>query len=103
MKLRKGDTVQVIAGTSKGKTGKVLRVDQEASRITVEGINLRVKHSRPRRQGQTGQKLELPAAFHISNVMLMCPKCGKPTRVGLSGQGQKGKKRICKQCDQTLD
>lgn len=103
MNIRKGDNVKSIAGASRGKTGKVLSINRQTNRITVEGVNLRVKHTKPRRQGQAGQKVELPASMHISNVMLVCPKCGKTTRVGKSSQDHESKKRMCKECKQTID
>ncbi len=109
MKLKKGDMVKVIAGSSRGKTGKVLSVLAQQGKITVEGVNMRIKHSKPRRQGQKGQKIEFPAALSISNVMLVCSKCGAPTRIAMSTKeggltAQTGKKqRVCKKCAQMID
>ncbi|MDO8505454.1 MAG: 50S ribosomal protein L24 [bacterium] len=110
MKLKKGDMVKIITGTSRGKTGKVLQVFSEKGRITVEGVNVRVKHTRPRKEGQKGQKIEFPAPMAVSNVMLLCPKCQKQTRIAMQTKvgdlpaGKAGKKlRMCKQCKQVID
>ena len=107
MNIKKGDKVQIIAGKDKGKTGKVLQVFPEKKRISVEGLNLLIKHMRPRRQGEDGQRIEFPAPMNISNVMLVCPKCGKPSRVGkkiVEVEGKRNKKyRECKKCKQTVD
>lgn len=103
MKIKKGDTIQTITGTSRGKIGKVLQVFPEAGRLIVEGVNLRVKHSRPRRQGQKGQKIEFPAALAVSNVMLVCPKCQKPTRIAMQMKAGEKKLRMCKKCKQIMD
>lgn len=103
MKIRKGDTIKALAGASKGKTGKVLRVLADEGRLVVEGINIRKKHTRPRKQGQKGQKIEFPAPMQISNVMLVCPKCGKPTRIAMKVQENVKKMRECKRCSQSID
>ena len=103
MKLRKGDMVKVISGTSRGKTGKVLNVASEDNRITVEGVNVRIKHTRPRKEGQKGQKIEFPAPMAVSNVMLVCPKCQKPTRISMHTKDADKKLRMCKKCKQIMD
>lgn len=101
MKLKKGDTVLIISGKDRGKKGKVLEALPKEERIVVEGANLRKKHVRPRRMGEKGQIIELPAPIHISNLKLICPKCGKATRVGY--KILEGKKiRICKKCGQEI-
>jgi large subunit ribosomal protein L24 len=97
MKIRKGDQIKMIAGKDRGKQGKILRVDKNAERVSVEGLNLLKKHRRPKKQGEKGQRVEIPAAVHISNVKLICPHCGKATRVGYSFSQDK-KVRICKKC-----
>src|SRR3989338_7810191 len=81
MKIKKVDKVKILAGKDKGKTGKVLQVFASADRASIEGLNLLIKHMRPRKQGEKGQRLEFPAPLNLSNVMLVCPKCDKPTRV----------------------
>lgn len=103
MKIRKGDTVKILTGVSKGKTGKVLKVAAEQGRLTVEGVNLRKKHVRPKKQGQQGQLIEFPAPLHISNVALQCPKCGKAARVGFIVKVGEKKRRVCKKCRQVID
>lgn len=112
MKLKKGDKVKITAGKDKGKTGKVLQIFTSGNRASVEGLNLLIKHLRPRRQGEKGQRIEFPASLDISNMSLLCPKCGKASRVGykyseVGGEGDKKKKRkkfrICKKCNQTVD
>lgn len=79
--IKKGDTVIVIAGRDKGKTGKVVSVDNEAARVTVERIAMVKRHRKPRGQ-EPGGILEKETPIHVSNVMLLCPSTHKPTRVG---------------------
>ena len=97
MKIKKGDTVLIIAGKDKGKTGKVFRAFPKENKVLVEGVNLRKRHQRPRRAGEKGQIITLPAAISISNVKLICQKCGKATRVGYKVAESK-KYRLCKKC-----
>lgn len=108
MNIKKNDNIKVIAGKDKGKTGKVLQVFPLTERASVEGINLLIKHLRPRRQGEKGQRVEFAAPLHMSNIMLICPKCNQPTRIRhqvLSGDnGKKGSKvRVCIKCKATID
>ena len=97
MRIKKGDQIQIIAGKDKGKRGKVLRVVSEKQKITVEGLNLAKKHMKPKKGGEKGQRIEIPMLLNVSNVMLVCPKCGKLTRVFFK-VGNKEKSRICKKC-----
>jgi large subunit ribosomal protein L24 len=98
LKLKKGDTVKMLAGRDKGKTGKVVAVDRKDFSITVEGINLITRFQRAKKAGQKGQRVRLPASFSPSKVMVVCPNCGKTTRVGFE-QSPEGKKlRKCKKC-----
>jgi large subunit ribosomal protein L24 len=97
MKIRKGDQIQIIAGKDKGKSGKVLHVVPEKLRIVVEGLNLAKKHMKPKKGGEKGQRIEIPMSLSISNVMLICPKCGKSTRVEFK-VGKNEKSRVCKKC-----
>ena len=101
MKIRKNDTVLIISGKDRGKRGKVLDVFPEEERIVVEGVNLRKKHIRPKRAGEKGQVVETPARISVSNVKLICSKCGKSTRVGRKII-EKKKYRICKKCNQEV-
>lgn len=119
MKIRKGDKVQIIKGkdrvrmtkkgekTAKSNQGKVLHVLAEKNLVVVEGLNMRFKHVRPKKEGEKGQRIELPAPLKVANVMLVCPKCGKPARIGyqLLNTVAKGKKkiRICKKCKEAID
>ena len=119
MKIKKNDKVQIIKGkdrvkktkkgekSNKGNQGKVLQVLPENGRVVVEGLNLRIKHTRPRKQGEKGQRIEFPATINVANIMLVCPKCNKATRVGykMLETDVKGKKKIrmCKKCNQAID
>lgn len=101
MKIKKGDQVKMKAGKDSGKTGKVLRVLAPEKKIVVEGLNIVKKHARPKREGEKGQRIEVPRKVDISNVMLVCPKCGKPARVGYK-KTDAGKFRICKKCQSEI-
>lgn len=107
VKIRKGDQVEVISGRleDKKRRGEVIRVSPEDGTVVVTGVNLRTKHQRQvQSQNRTLKpgKVHFEAPFHISNVMLVCPKCSKPTRVALSRQGDSSK-RICKKCQAVID
>lgn len=97
MKIKKNDLVKMLAGKDSGKTGKVLQAVPQDGKVVVEGLNIIKKHSKPRKQGEKGQRIEVPRKVQISNVMLICPKCAKPTRVGYKLLDGK-KQRICKKC-----
>jgi large subunit ribosomal protein L24 len=101
MKLKKGDTVQILKGKDRGKSGKVLRVLPEANRVLVDGLNLIKKHRKPKRQGEKGETITLPRPLQVSNVMLLCPSCQRPTRVGYRFDSEK-KVRFCKRCAATI-
>jgi len=107
MKIKKGDKVTILAGKDKGKTGKVLQVFPTRERVSVEGVNLLIKHMRPNRQGEKGQRIEFPAPLDSSNLALVCTKCGKPARIGYSiskdANGKSKKFRECKKCNQVID
>ena len=101
MKIKKGDTVLIISGKDRGKSGKVLAVSPKINKILVENVNLRKKHVKPKKQGEKGQVVEIPAPISISGAQLVCPKCGKPARVGYKIIDKK-KYRICKKCAQEI-
>lgn len=101
MKIRKGDTVSIISGKDRGKKGKILTSFPKEGRVIVEGVNLRKKHRRGRRSGEKGQIIQLPGAIDVSNVKLICPKCGRQTRIGYKIM-EKRKYRICKKCGQEI-
>ena len=99
-KIKKNDTVQVIAGKNKGKSGRVLSVDRRKGRVIVEGVNMVKKAMRPKGQNQKGGITEIEAPIHISNVMIICKKCG-PTRIGIRFEGEE-KIRVCRKCGEQL-
>lgn len=101
MKIKKGDTVLIISGKDKGKKGKVLEVFPRQGKLTVEGANLAKKHRRPKNEKEKGQVIEISKPFNLSNVKLVCSKCGKATRVGYKIANKK-KYRICKKCGQEI-
>ena len=102
MKLRTGDNVKVMTGKDKGKTGKVIQVFSALGRLVVEGVNSRTKHVRGRGREQKGQKISYFSPIEIANVMLVCPKCSKPTRVGHKIIPEGASLRVCKKCKETL-
>lgn len=102
MKVKKGDTVLIISGDDKGRKGKVIKAMPKQQRIIVEGVNIQKKHVKPRREGEKGQIIEKPGPIHVSNVKVICPKCGKPTRIKYQKVGDK-KFRECKICHQTFE
>lgn len=110
MKIKKGDKVKILSGKDKGKIGKVLQVFPAYEKVSVEGLNVAIKHMRPSRQGEKGQRIEFPAPMSISKVSLVCPQCGKATRIGskmleltVDGKKKSKKVRVCKKCLQEVD
>ena len=101
--IKKNDQVIVISGNEKGKKGKVLSVDHENGRVLVEGVNMATKHKKPRRQGESGGIIQQEAALDMSNVMHICKKCGKPTRIGYTVLKDGSKVRVCKKCNENFD
>ncbi len=101
-KIRKDDLVLVIAGKDKGRRGKVIRVLPARNRVVVEKVNMVKRHQRPTQTVQGGI-LERESPIHISNVALICPKCGEPTRVGFRFLQDGRKVRSCKKCGETMD
>ena len=97
MNIKKNDTVIVLSGKDKGKTGKVLSVDPKGGKVVVEGINVASKHQKPRKQGEEGGIIKVETPIYASKVQLVCPKCGKATRVGHKIVDGK-KVRVCKKC-----
>lgn len=105
MNIKKNDTVQIITGKDKGKTGKVLSVLPKAGKITVDGINIQKKHKKPRSANDVGGIVDQLGAIEASNAMVVCPACGKPTRVGHKIADDGKKIRVCKKtgCGASLD
>lgn len=97
LKIHKGDTILVIAGKDRGRKGKIAKVLPVSNLLVVEGINVRKKHTKPRRAGEKGQIISREVPLPVSNVKLICPKCQKATRVGYATVGTK-KVRVCKKC-----
>ncbi len=102
--IRKNDNVVVVTGKDRGKRGRVLKVLPEKNRLVVEGVNFIKRHTRPNPQRQIkGGVMEREASLHASNVQLVCPECGKPTRVGRRILGDGRKVRICRKCEGVVD
>ncbi|QGU00789.1 LSU ribosomal protein L24p (L26e) [Candidatus Syntrophocurvum alkaliphilum] len=103
MKIKKGDMVMVMTGKDTGKSGKVLRVIPRENRVVIEGVNRVKKHQKPSRQLPQGGIMNVEAPLNASNVMVLCIKCDKPTRIGNKISDQQEKVRYCKQCGEILD
>jgi large subunit ribosomal protein L24 len=103
MKIRKNDTVLVIAGKDRGKKGKVRKALPKKDKVIVEGVNMIKRHSRAKGQARQAGIIELEAPLDISNVMLICSKCNKPARVGFRFLSDGRKTRICRSCDEVID
>ena len=101
--IRRDDNVLVIAGKDRGKTGKVNRVIREKDRVVVAGVNIATKHVKNRPGIRQAGIIHVEAPLHISNVMLVCPNCGKPTRVAHSFLQDGTKVRSCKKCNEVID
>jgi large subunit ribosomal protein L24 len=99
-KLKKEDTVQIIAGKDKGKRGKILKILRDKARVVVDGVNIVKKAQKRRSQQDRGGIVEVEAALHSSNVQIVCRKCG-PTRIGYKLDGDK-KTRVCRKCGEAL-
>jgi large subunit ribosomal protein L24 len=103
MKIRKDDTVVIITGKDRGKKGKVRRALPNEDRVIVEGLNMIKRHSRASRATRQGGIIELEAPIRVSNVMLMCNKCGNPTRVNFRFLDDGKKVRVCNSCREVID
>ncbi|MCL4437597.1 50S ribosomal protein L24 [Patescibacteria group bacterium] len=101
IKIKKNDTVKIISGKDRGKTGKVINVDSRNRKITVENINLFKKRVRPKANGQKGETVMVARPFIVSKAMLVCPNCKQATRVGYSKEGD-AKLRYCKKCSSRI-
>ena len=97
MNIKKDDKVVVLSGKDKGKQGKILVSDPKAAKVIVEGVNVATKHQKPRKQGEEGGIIKVETPIYASKVQLVCPKCGKATRVGHKLADGK-KVRVCKKC-----
>ena len=101
MNIRKDDKVVVISGKDKGKEGKVLIANPKAGKLIVEGVNVATKHQKPRKQGEEGGIIKVETPIYACKVMVVCPKCGKATRVAHKLEGGKNV-RVCKKCGAEL-
>ena len=102
--IRKNDNVLVTTGKDRGKRGRVLKVVPETNRVVVEGVNFIKRHTKPNPQRNIkGGLVEREASLHASNVQLVCPECGKPTRLGRKVLGDGRKVRICRKCEGVVD
>jgi large subunit ribosomal protein L24 len=110
LNVKKGDTVVVISGKDKGKKGKIMVAQPDDERVIVQGAAMVTRHIKPRKQGQPGGRIEKEGPIHASNVMLVCPKCDKPTRIAhklkeveISGEKKQKSVRVCKKCGKVID
>jgi large subunit ribosomal protein L24 len=103
VQIRKNDSVMVIGGKERGKTGKVLRVLQDKDAVIVERLNMVKRHTKPRGPQQPGGIVEKEASIHASNIMILCDKCNAPVRIGRKILGDGKKIRICRRCNEALD
>ena len=109
MHVKTGDEVLILAGKDKGRRGKIKRSLPSDGRVVVEGLNIVKRHMKPRGPGKPGGIIEMEAAIDVSNVMLICPSCGKASRTGkrfleeVDHKGRQKKVRFCKACDATID
>ena len=101
MRIKKGDNVQVLSGNDKGKTGEVLEVSPKADKIIVKGVNVRKKHVKARKQGDESGIIAVECSIPSSKVNVVCPKCGKTTKVGYTLEKDE-KVRVCKKCGSKL-
>ena len=101
MRIKKGDTVQVLSGNDKVKTGEVLEVMPKTGKIIVKGVNIRKKHVKPRKQGDEGGIIPVECSIFSAKVNVVCPKCNKPTKIGYEMDKDK-KVRVCKKCGAKL-
>ncbi len=102
IKIRKGDTVQVVRGEDKGKKGKVLQVIASSKRALVEGVNFVKKHKRKTQQDQQGGITSIEAPVSVANLMFFCKSCNRPVRVGFSAPKGQEKSRFCKSCKEAI-
>ena len=103
LKIKKGDTVKVIAGSEKGKEGKVLAVNAKEGTVLVEGVNMIKKHQKQTSQNSPSGIIDREGSVDASNVKLICPKCGKATRVAHVVNADGSKDRVCKKCGAVID
>jgi len=103
LSVKKEDTVLVITGKNKGKRGRVISVLPAKQKLIVEGVNVKKKHMKPNKQYQQGGIIEKESPVTLSNIMLVCPKCDAPTRIGNRELEDGRKLRVCKKCKEVMD
>ncbi len=103
LRVTKGDQVVVTRGRDRGERGEIIEVLPKVRKVIVEGVNVRKRHTKPRAPGQPSGIIEFNAPLAVSNVMLICPKCDRPTRVGTTVLADSGKVRTCKHCGEVID
>lgn len=103
MSIRAGDTVLVIAGRDKGKTGRVERSHPRQNRVVVEGVNVVTKHMQARPGVRQSGRIQMEAPLHVSNVVLICNKCNQPTKARISFLETGARVRICTKCQEVID
>jgi large subunit ribosomal protein L24 len=103
VQIRKNDSVMVISGKERGKTGKVLRVNPKEDAVIIERINVVKRHTKPRGPQQAGGIIEKEASIPASNIMIMCDKCNAPVRIGRKVLADGNKVRLCRRCGEALD
>jgi large subunit ribosomal protein L24 len=102
MNIKKGDTVVVLSGKDKGKEGKVLHADPTGGKVIVEGVNVAMKHKKPRKQNEEGGIIKMETPIYTCKVMHVCPKCSKPTRAAYKTLEDGNKVRVCKKCGEII-
>ena len=102
MNVKKGDTVIVLSGRDKGKQGKVLHSSPKAGKVIVEGVNVAMKHRKPRKQGEEGGIIKMETPIYACKVMRICPKCNKPTKPAFRFLDDGTKARVCKKCGEII-
>lgn len=103
LRIKKDDTALIITGKNKDKSGRVLSVLSSEGKVIIQGANIIKKHMKPSKKHTQGGIIEKEAPLHISNVMLLCPKCNKPTRIGNTVLDDGRKLRVCKKCKEVID
>lgn len=100
--VKKGDTVKILSGKNAGKKGKVLETSPKEGKIIIEGLNIVKKHVKPRKMGDPGGIISAESAIYACKVMVVCPRCGKPARIGHKVYKDGSKDRICRRCGETV-
>jgi large subunit ribosomal protein L24 len=103
IKLKRGDTVLIISGKDRGKTGKIEKVLPKTNQILVTGVNIIKKHTRPTKKNPHGGIIQINKPISVANVMLICPQCNKPTRIGFKMLDGGKKLRVCKKCKESVE